>query len=239
MTPILAEQSPWSSVASDALAGIIPDRQRCRQILNAPDDELLPLLNAAFQVRKQTFGRRVQIHVLENAKLGACPEDCGFCPQSAAHGNPSGLAPIEQIEELVEGARRAARAQAKRYCMATATRGPSTRDLDIICEATRRIKDELDIEVCASLGILNDGKAKRLAEAGVDRFNHNLESSERFFSRIVSTHTWQDRVQTVETARRAGMSTCCGGIVGMGEKRTTTSSTWPSHCVSSMSTRCR
>jgi biotin synthase len=101
--------------------------------------------------------------------------------------------------------------------MVTATRGPSQRDLDTICEAARRIKAELEIELCASLGLLTEAKARRLAEAGVDRFNHNLETSERHYDRIVSTHTWRDRVETVRIAQRAGMDTCCGGIVGLGE----------------------
>src|SRR5690606_1282467 len=106
----------------------------------------------------------------------------------------------------------AAAAQARRYCMVTATRGPSGRDLEIICAATRRIKAELDIEICASLGLLTAEKAQKLAEAGVDRFNHNLETSERHFPNVVTTHTWADRVRTVKLARDAGMTTCCGGI---------------------------
>jgi biotin synthase len=101
--------------------------------------------------------------------------------------------------------------------MVTATRGPSQRDLDTICEAAQQIKAEMDIELCASLGILTEAKAQRLVTAGVDRFNHNLETSERHYAKIVSTHTWRDRVETVQIAKRAGMDTCCGGIVGLGE----------------------
>jgi biotin synthase len=161
---------------------------------------------------------RVHLHVLENAKMGACPEDCGFCSQSARSGSPSGTAALKSADELVAGARRAAAAHARRYCMVTATRGPSQRDLDEVCEAARRIKAEIDIELCASLGLLTPEKARRLAEAGIDRFNHNLETSERFFGEIVTTHTWADRVETVRLARAAGMETCCGGIVGLGEE---------------------
>jgi len=168
-------------------------------------------------VRKQTFGRRVQIHVLENAKQGDCPEDCGFCSQSARFGSPGGEAPMLSVDELVAGARRAAAAHAKRYCMVTATRGPSRRDLDVVCEAARRIKQEVNIELCASLGLLTEDKAEALAVAGIDRFNHNLETSERQFSKMVTTHSWADRVATVKIAKGAGMTTCCGGIVGLGE----------------------
>lgn len=217
MQPHAFAAGPWHGFAQRSLAGELLERDECRAVLNAPPDALLPLLDAAFQVRHATFGRRVHIHVLDNAKRGACPEDCGFCSQSSRFGSPGGEAPIKSVDELLAGARRAAETRAKRYCMVTATRGPSARDLDVICEATRRIKAELDIEICASLGLLTPEKAQRLAEAGVDRFNHNLETSERYFGEVVTTHTWADRVATLRMARDAGMTTCGGGIVGLGE----------------------
>ncbi len=207
----------WHAFAARSLAGEILDRDECRAVLAAGPDQLPTLLDAAFQVRKATHGLRVHIHVLENAKMGACPEDCGFCSQSARFGSPGGEAPMKTVDELVDGARRAAAAHARRYCMVTATRGPSSRDLEVICEAARRIKAEMSLELCASLGLLTPAKAEQLAAAGIDRFNHNLETSERHFNRIVSTHSWADRVATVRHARAAGMETCCGGIVGLGE----------------------
>jgi biotin synthase len=207
----------WSALADQVLAGTAATRDQARAVLDAPPDELLALLDAAFRVRRAHWGRRVSLHVLENAKLGACPEDCGFCSQSAKHSSPGGESPIKSVDELVAGARRAHAARAKRYCMVTATRGPSQRDLDVICAAAQQIKAEIDIELCASLGLLTEAKAERLANAGVDRFNHNLETSERHYGAIVSTHSWRDRVATVQIAKRAGMDTCCGGIVGLGE----------------------
>ncbi len=207
----------WSALADNALAGGVISRDEARAVLHAPSTELLSLLDAAFRVRRAHWGMRVSLHVLDNAKLGACPEDCGFCSQSSKHASPSGEAPMKSVDDLVDGARRAHAVRAKRYCMVTATRGPSQRDLDTICEAAQRIKAEMDIELCASLGILTEAKAQRLAAAGVDRFNHNLETSQRHYEKIVSTHTWADRVATVQHAKRAGMDTCCGGIVGLGE----------------------
>jgi biotin synthase len=226
----------WPALADKALAGDVITRDEARAVLHASPDEALGLLDAAFRVRRAHWGRRVSLHVLENAKLGGCPEDCGFCSQSQKHApglsaepartppprdslraSPSGEAPIKSVDELVAGARRAHAARAKRYCMVTATRGPSQRDLDTICAAATQIKAEMDIELCASLGLLTEAKAERLASAGVDRFNHNLETSERHYGQIVSTHTWRDRVATVQIAKRAGMDTCCGGIVGLGE----------------------
>jgi biotin synthase len=207
----------WSQLADSALAGTVISRDDARAVLHAPTSETLALLDAAFRVRRAHWGLRVSLHVLENAKMGACPEDCGFCSQSSKYSSPSGEAPMKSVDDLVEGARRAHATRAKRYCMVTATRGPSQRDLDTICEAATRIKAEMDIELCASLGLLTEAKAQRLAASGVDRFNHNLETSERHYEKIVSTHTWRDRVETVRIAQRAGMDTCCGGIVGLGE----------------------
>jgi biotin synthase len=209
--------SKWSAIADEALAGAVISREAARSVLHAPADEVLALLDAAFRVRRTHWGRRVSLHVLENAKLGACPEDCGFCSQSTKHGSPGGEAPMKSVDDLVAGARRAFEARAKRYCMVTATRGPSQRDLDTICEAAQRIKGEMNIELCASLGLLTEAKAQRLATSGVDRFNHNLETSERHYDQIVTTHRWRDRVETVRIAQRAGMDTCSGGIVGLGE----------------------
>ncbi len=217
MSASMNASTSWSALADKSLAGTPITRDEARAVLHAPADELLSLLDAAFRVRRHHWGRRVSLHVLENAKLGACPEDCGFCSQSSKHASPGGEAPMKTVDELVAGARVAHAARAKRYCMVTATRGPSQRDLDTICSAAERIKAEMDIELCASLGILTEAKAKRLVESGVDRFNHNLETSERHYEQIVSTHSCRDRVETVQIAKRAGMDTCCGGIVGLGE----------------------
>src|SRR3954465_3715356 len=181
----------WQSLADHALAGGVPSREAARAVLHAPGDDTLALLDAAFRVRRAHWGRRVSLHVLENAKLGACPEDCGFCSQSSKHDPPRGGGPMKSVDELVAGARRAHATRAKRYCMVTATRGPSQRDLDTICAAAEQIKSEMTIELCASLGILTEAKAKRLVDSGVDRFNHNLETSERHYEQIVSTHTWR------------------------------------------------
>jgi biotin synthase len=209
----------WLRLAEQSIAGDVIAREDARAVLHAPADELLALLDAAFLVRRTFHGKKVRIHVLQNAKLGACPEDCRFCSQSSSYETPDGGEyRLQSVEEIVEGARRAKRARAWKYCIVTATRGPSQRDLDVVCEAARRIKAELDLTLCASLGILTADKARRLKEAGIDRFNHNLETSERFFPEVATTHRYEDRVNTVKLAREAGMEACCGGIVGMGER---------------------
>lgn len=210
-------QSSYHELGARVLAGETPSRQEALGLLTSPDEELLQLLDAAFAVRRESFGRKVHVHVLSNAKLGACPEDCAFCSQSSRYESPSGEAPISSVEELVRGAGEAVRSGAKRFCMVTATRGPSQRDLDVICEAAEQIKSKHQVELCASLGLLTQAKAERLAAAGIDRFNHNLETSPRHFSSVVTTHSWEDRLDTVRMAKDAGMSTCSGGIVGLGE----------------------
>ena len=207
----------WHSLAERAIRGELPTRDEARAVLRASDDELLAVLDAAYTVRRTFHGKKVRIHVLQNAKSGACPEDCRFCSQSSAYDTPAGEYPIQTVEEIVAGARRAKAARAWKYCIVTATRGPSRRDLDVVCEAVEKIKAELDLTICTSLGVLDATKAARLKAAGVDRYNHNLETSERHFGEVVTTHTWQDRVDTVKHARAAGMEACCGGIVGMGE----------------------
>ncbi len=210
--------SLWENLADNSLQKIAPTFSEAMEILKAPREDTLSIVHAAYRVRRHFHGNKVRIHVLQNAKSGACPEDCGFCSQSSKYETPAAQYPMMEVESLLEGARKAKEAGAWKYCMVTATRGPSNRDLDVICEATRRIKQEVGVKVCTSLGLLTADKAKRLAEAGVDRFNHNLETSKRLYGKIVSTHSYEDRVQTTKFAKEAGMEICSGGIIGMGEE---------------------
>jgi biotin synthase len=207
----------WNDLADRTLAGHAVTADEALAVLRARDDELLPQLHAAFRLRARHHGRDVRIHVLRNAKSGLCPENCAFCSQSVALHTDAPRYQMQTVEELVEGARDAARMGAVKYCMVTSTRGPSQRELDVVCEAVRRIKAEVNIRICTSLGLLREGQAEQLAAAGVDRFNHNLEASRRFFPEICTTHGFEDRVRTVQRARAAGMEACCGGIMGMGE----------------------
>lgn len=207
----------WNELAEKSLRGEAPTRAESLAVLQAPDTELLALLHAAFRVRHRFHGWDVRLHVLQNAKSGMCRENCSFCSQAIGAYSGTKRYQIQSVEELVEGARKAAEMKAVKYCMVTATRGPSDKELDVICEAVRRIKAEIPINICTSLGLLNDEQARRLAEAGVTRFNHNLETSRNYFPNVCQTHHYDDRVATVRAAKSAGMEACCGGIVGMGE----------------------
>ena len=207
----------WDLLAEKSLAGEAPTREEALSVLNSGDDELLSVLQAAFRVRQRFHGRDVRLHVLRNAKSGSCRENCAFCSQSIAAYSGVDRYQMQTVEQLVEGAREAHRMQAVKYCMVTATRGPSPRELEIVCEAVRRIKAEIPIKICTSLGLITNSQADQLAAAGVDRFNHNLETSRNHFGQVCQTHSWEDRVATIKAAKRAGMEASCGGIMGMGE----------------------
>jgi len=207
----------FDTLATKVLEGYDITREEARGILASTEEELPTLLDAGERLRQKAHGRDVTLHVLQNAKSGSCPEDCTFCSQSTHFTTGVDRYKIQSVDELVAAAREAHSMGATRYCMVTSTRAPSGNELETVCDATQRIKAEMPIQICASLGFLDAESATRLAAAGVDRFNHNLETSENHFSKVVTTHEWQDRVDTVQAAKAAGMEACCGGIVGMGE----------------------
>ncbi len=204
--------------AERALAGEAPSRSDALAILRAPDRDLRELLLAAFTVRERHWGRRVKLCMLRNARSGLCPEDCHYCSQSAVSTAAIDTYRLLPTEDLVAGARAAAARGARRYCMVTSGRGPSARDIGQLTAATRAILAEYPgLEICVSLGIMDEAQARELKAAGVGWVNHNLNTSERFHSEICTTHTYGDRVGTVRAVKRAGLSVCCGGIIGMGE----------------------
>ncbi len=207
----------WAEIVTRSLDGRGITREEARAILSAPDERLLEVLQAAFEVRRAHFGTRVKVCVLQNAKSGLCPEDCHYCSQSSVSNAKIDKYPLLSSEQLLDGARRAATVGARRYCMVASGRGPTDGEIDQFCDVTRTIKRELPLEICVCLGILSLEQAKRLKAAGVGWVNHNLNTSERFYPEICSTHTYQDRVSTVKNVRAAGLSTCSGGIIGMGE----------------------
>ncbi len=207
----------WSSIIQRSLSGQGITREEGRAILSLPDDQVPEALQAAFEVRKVRFGKRVKICVLQNAQSGLCPEDCHYCSQSSLSTAEIDRYPLMSREQLLDGARRAVEAGAKRYCMVTGGRGPSDENIEHFCEVARAIKRELPLEICVCVGIMSEAQARKLKAAGVGWVNHNLNTSRRFYPEICTTHTYEDRVETVKNVRRAGLMTCSGGIVGMGE----------------------
>jgi biotin synthase len=196
--------------------GVIP-REQCRQVLNCPDEEVLTLLHAAYRVRNHYFGNVVHIQMLANAKSGLCSEDCHYCSQSRVSTAEIEQYPFMAKDRLIEAAQGAKQLKAKRYCMALSGRGPSEGEIERLCEIIRAIKENTQLSVCCSLGLLKAGLAERLKTAGLDRVNHNLNTSERFHPQICTTHTYQDRLETLIRCRAAGLEICSGGIVGQGE----------------------
>lgn len=208
----------FQPLADKALRDEPLTRADCLSVLQSDDDRLLDLLHAAFRVRSRYFGKTVRLQMLQNAKSGACQEDCHYCSQSAVS-----TAPIERYnllpqKQMIEGARQAAASKAQRYCIVISGRSPLDREIDEIAGAVRAIKQDIPIQICCSLGLMNEAQAKRLKSAGVDRVNHNLNTGEAFHGSICTTHTFQDRLATIRNARAAGLEICSGGIVGMGEK---------------------
>lgn len=207
----------YHKLAEKSLRGEVLTRQEMGSVLGAPQAEISSLLHAALRVRQHFWGRKVHLHMLTNARSGLCPEDCHYCSQSAISQAPIAKYPLLSRETLLEGAQRAKAARAVRYCIVTSGRGPTDRDIETLAAIVRDIRQAVEINICCSLGLMTEGQARTLKGAGVERVNHNLNTSRRFHPAICSTHTYDDRVRTVENVRRAGLSTCCGGIVGMGE----------------------
>ncbi len=221
--PSLSELEPgtsghdWHALATGVLAGEELTTEQALAVLRSPDHELLDLLAAAYRVRRRFFGNQVQLYFLMNAKSGLCPEDCGYCSQSKVSEADIPRYNLLNTQKLLDGARVAAERQAKTYCIVISARGPSNREMDAITSIVPRIKSQYKLKICACLGLLTPEQAERLKACGVDRVNHNLNTSESFYGEICSTHTYADRVATLRAVRDSGMELCSGGIVGMGE----------------------
>jgi biotin synthase len=178
----------------------------------------LPALAAlAHEVRLAWCGPTVEVEGIVSAKTGGCPEDCGFCSQSARFSSPVRAAPLLDLDELLAAAEETARLGASEFCIVVALRGPDERTLARVVEAVPLIRERTGLNVAASLGILTADQARRLAEAGLHRYNHNLETARSYFASVVTTHTWEERVETCRLVRAAGMELCCGVLLGMGE----------------------
>ncbi|MEU1173696.1 biotin synthase BioB [Streptomyces microflavus] len=196
----------------------LPTREEALAVLATSDDDLLDVVAAAGKVRRQWFGRRVKLNYLVNLKSGLCPEDCSYCSQRL--GSKAGILKYTWLkpDEASKAAAAGVAGGAKRVCLVASGRGPTDRDVDRVTKTIEAIKEQNDgVEVCACLGLLSDGQADRLRSAGADAYNHNLNTSEETYGAITTTHTYADRVETVQQAQAAGLSACSGLIAGMGE----------------------
>ena len=188
------------------------------RVLELPDDRLDELLALAHEVRMRWCGPEVEVEGIVSVKTGGCPEDCHFCSQSGRFESPVRAAWLD-IPELVEAAKQTAATGATEFCIVAAVRGPDDRLMSQVRDGIKAIHDAVDINIACSLGILTQAQVDELAAMGVHRYNHNLETARSHFPNVVTTHTWDERWETLTMVREAGMEVCCGGIVGMGESR--------------------
>ncbi|WP_211261489.1 biotin synthase BioB [Pseudonocardia acaciae] len=211
--------------ASDVLAELresvlergVPARpDQVLELLRLPDSRVEELLELAHRVRMRWCGPEVEVEGIVSLKTGGCPEDCHFCSQSGLFASPVRSAWLD-IPMLVEAAKQTAKTGATEFCIVAAVRGPDERLMSQVAAGITAIKDEVDINIACSLGMLTASQVDALAAMGVHRYNHNLETARSYFPEVVTTHTWEERWDTLRMVRDAGMEVCCGGILGMGE----------------------
>jgi biotin synthase len=211
----LAADTP-SHLASTSLPRHDWTREDVRALFDLPFPELM---FRAQSVHRENFDpAEVQISTLLSIKTGGCPEDCAYCPQSAKYDTGVHAEKLMALDAVLAEARAAKDSGASRFCMGAAWRSPKDRDLDQVCAMVEGVK-ALGLETCATLGMLTGGQAQRLKESGLDYYNHNLDTSPEFYGEVITTRTYQDRLETLDHVREAGIHVCCGGIVGMGETR--------------------
>lgn len=208
---------PWHALADRVLSDQPVSRAEAEDILASDDDQLLDLVAASYRLRYRYFGKTVQLYFLVNAKSGLCPEDCGYCSQSKLSTANIDKYRMLSVDQLLDGARVAAERQSKTYCIVISGRAPSEREMKAVEMVVPRVKEQFDLKICACLGLLSPEHAARLKACGVDRVNHNLNTSQEHYAEICSTHTYGDRMQTLKNVRAAGLELCSGGIIGMGE----------------------
>jgi len=207
----------YNNLTEQSLAGTAIPAATCRDILCSERIGLLSLLSAAYRVREKTCGREIKIHILNNVQNGSCSQDCQYCAQSSSSSALITAYPLKPDEEILAEAKDAYESGAFRYCMVFSGQGPSSERIRHLIKIIKTIKQRYPLEVCVSPGILDEEKILLLKAAGLDRLNHNLNTSERFYPQICSSHRYEDRLSTVTLAKKHGLQVCSGVIVGMGE----------------------
>ncbi|MEH1100028.1 biotin synthase BioB [Micromonospora sp. CPCC 205561] len=196
--------------------GVGLDQAGVLAVLNLPDEHLPAALQLAHEVRMRWCGPEVEVEGIVSLKTGGCPEDCHFCSQSGLFASPVRSVWLD-IPSLVEAARQTAATGATEFCIVAAVRGPDARLMKQMREGVAAIRAEVDIQVAASLGMLSQEQVDELVDMGVHRYNHNLETCRSYFPNVVTTHSWEERWETLRMVRESGMEVCCGGILGLGE----------------------
>ncbi|MFS0637787.1 biotin synthase BioB [Mesobacillus foraminis] len=209
----------FSHLSHQVLNGYELTDEEALNILDCPDEELLELLQGAYKIRRHYYGNLVKLNMIINTKSGLCPENCGYCAQSSISTAPIEKYRMMDKSSILKGAAQAHQLNAGTYCIVASGRGPSGKELDEVVSAVKEIKESYNMKVCACLGLLKPVQAAKLKEAGVDRYNHNINTSENHHESITTSHTYLDRVNTVELIKAAGISPCSGVIIGMKETK--------------------
>lgn len=217
VTPV-AEQTEILRTAREQVLerGEPLDQEQVLAVLRLPDADLDDLLALAHEVRMRWCGPEVEVEGIISLKTGGCPEDCHFCSQSGLFTSPVRSAWLD-VPSLVEAAKQTAKSGATEFCIVAAVRGPDARLMAQVAAGIEAIRNEVEINIACSLGMLTQEQVDTLAAMGVHRYNHNLETARSHFPNVVTTHTWEERAETLRMVREAGMEVCCGGILGMGE----------------------
>lgn len=209
----------WGYLAEKVLVGYELSNGEAHAVLDSHDENILDLLQSAYKVRQYYYGNKVKLNMIVNTKSGFCPENCGYCAQSIVSDAPIEKYRMMKKDDIVKGAEQAHRLKSGTYCIVASGRGPTKRELNEITDAVKEIKQKYDMKICACLGLLKPEQAVSLKEAGVDRYNHNINTSETHHDHITTSHTYEDRVGTVEKVKDVGISPCSGVIVGMRETK--------------------
>lgn len=204
-------------IGDKALGGKNVSMKDVLPLLGAKGPDILDLAAVANRVREEFNGNKIDLCLLLNAKSGRCPEDCAFCAQSAHHKTEAPVYPLMDMNRIVEEAREAQRKGTGRFCLITSGRELNDKEFETILGALDRIRRETTLDLDCSLGTLSEERAESLKKVGVTRYNHNVETAESHFHKICSTHSFRDRVKTIEVLKELGFSICCGGIIGLGE----------------------
>ncbi|OVE75730.1 biotin synthase BioB [bacterium F11] len=208
----------FKEIEEKSLKNELLTKEEALAVLQTPDSYLVDLVASAKRVREKYFGKKVKLNFLVNVKSGLCPEDCRYCSQSKDSQAPIPKYSLMSSKEIVSHVERGIEVGAVRTCLVASGRGPNDRELDEFCEAVKSLKSSHPkMQVCACLGLLKEGQSDKLKQSGVHAYNHNINTSESFYDEICGTHTYQDRLKTIERAQMSGLSSCCGVLVGMGE----------------------
>jgi len=212
----ITEKQPAQTAAKEADTLSSWGISQIEKLLDLPFNDLI--YQAQLVHRKYHDANKVQLSTLVSVKTGGCSEDCGYCPQAARYHTEVNNEDMLSLDKVVSAAKEARSQGASRFCMGAAWRGPKQRDIEKITEIISAVKG-LGLETCATLGMLKPGQAEQLSDAGLDYYNHNLDTAPEFYGEVITTRAYQDRLNTLDSVRSAGMHVCCGGIVGMGESR--------------------